>query len=130
VSYVHELLAEVRAGCPIAAQELADWLEHVLDRPNVRVGTAFGLNPRGPSRDRIHRWQLRDEALRAFAGLLDPDLSLEQRAAVMTARLQRYRPAQDERNPERLAMRRIVNSGADIPGTRQIRRIISAGETK
>ena len=122
MSYIADLIDEVRRGDPVAADELCDFIEHVLEQPDRRVGTAFGLRRREQS---AQRFRERDAALQSYARLLGSDLSLEQRAVVMIERLQRYRPAQDERSPERLAMRRVVNTGTDIPGPRQVRRIIS-----
>ena len=130
MSYIRDLLAEARGGDPIAVDELADFVEHVLEQPNRRVGTAFGLTRRGQSMEAAQQIQERDARLLDYAELLGGDLSLEQRAATMVSRLRRYSPAEDEVSPERLAMRRVVSVGVGIPGARQVRRIISAALRK
>ena len=130
MSYIRDLLEEVRRGDPIAADELADFVEYVLEQPNRRVGTAFGLTRRGQSTEAAQQIQERDARLLDYAELLGGDLSLEQRAATMVSRLRRYIPAEDEVSPERLAMRRVVSVGVCISGARQVRRIISAMRSK
>jgi hypothetical protein len=130
MNYIRDLLAEARRGDPVAVDELADFVEHVLEQPSRRVETAFGLTRRGQSTEAAQRIQERDAGLLDYAELLGGDLSLEKRAATMVARLRRYSPAEDEVSPERLAMRRVVSVGVGIPGARQVRRIISAALRK
>jgi len=92
----------------------------ILDRPLQLLQRRFNGAALGVAQ---HDYQARAE-------LLGGDLSLEQRAETMVARLRRYSPAEDEVSPERLAMRRVVSVGVGIPGARQVRRIISAALRK
>jgi hypothetical protein len=70
----------------------------------------------------------RDGALRDFAALVGADLNLEQRAAAVISRADRYRPAPGDEcgAPERRALQRLASIGLPLPGKRQLRRILGS----
>jgi hypothetical protein len=109
MSYIADLLAEVRAGCPVAAQELADFVEHVLERPQRTVAKAFGLGKRGGDARRDQR-SLRDAMIRVSARRLPPEMDTEEKARVIAG--------------DQELLRAVSETGLRIPKTRRLRDII------
>ncbi len=81
---------------------------------------------RGGDRQAGKRAQ-RDAALRALAGLMGDDTSVEQQARVIADRLARYRPMPVDTSPERLLMHEVLDSGLGVPGAERIRKILRSG---
>jgi hypothetical protein len=111
VSYIHDLLAETRGGNQEAAQELVDFVEHVLGDPKRLVGSAFGLTHRGGDKRKPER-AARNAILRERSRRLAPDLLTEQRARAIESDLD--------------LLRKIKETGLKMPGRRQLRNIIGS----
>ncbi|MDH3233908.1 MAG: hypothetical protein OEQ29_10290 [Alphaproteobacteria bacterium] len=141
-----ESLREISRRCQTAEpldEELAQWLGEALERFLAHscrtIDEAFGLCfPQGG----VPWWmeeaiRTRDEALRAFGGTLDPDLSTTARAREVRALTLRYAasawrhdrerdelPATYAGTPKELIWR-AFKSGAAMPlGERQLRTIL------
>ena len=87
MSYICNLLAEARAGDPVAVEELADFVEHVLETPLRRIGVAFGLSDGEAGCD---GFAARDRLYRQLDNFLADGLSLRQRAEAIRCKRNRY----------------------------------------
>ena len=128
------LIARTRQRDPVAALMLADLVESVVAIPQRRVGAAFQLKRRGGEPGwRASRRTQRDDAFRALARLLYAHLPIEQQARALVRKAERYiadgwpheRRSEPGANAERTLLRRIGESGLDIPGPRQMRKILA-----
>jgi len=122
-SYIRDLLYEARNGDPVAADELVDFVEHVLDTPLRRVGLAFGIShPEAPG-DEV---AARDRLYRQLDNFLANGLSLRQRAEAIRRKRSRYvpRPLDGGAGGERGVLWELDRIGAPDLGERQIRRIL------
>ena len=106
-----DLLARARQHDPEAARALADLVEERL------------LRRRGGDRQADHR-RRRDEAIRALARLTGNDRSVERQARDLAQRLARYRPMPGETSPDRILMRKIIDTGLGVPQPDRLARII------
>lgn len=131
------LIERVRTdGDADAARELADLVETAIAVPDRRVGTAFGLRRRGgePGWRKECRAQ-RDDAIRALARLLFADLPIGQMVRELRQKVSRYMvngwPNEQRLAPsdnlERALLWRIAKSDLEIPGARQLRKILQRG---
>ena len=133
------LIARARQRDPEAAQALADLVEHAVMTPAQRVSTAFRLKRRGGDKDAERRSE-RDNALRALARLLYPDLPLEQQSRALFEKAERYvangwsherhraHPCGESR--ERSLLRQVASSGLSIPRPRQLKSILAENSEK
>ena len=106
------LIARARQHDPEAALALADLVEQTLLRRR-----------RGGDRQADCR-RRRDEALRALARLTGEDGSAERQARDLAQRLARYRPMPGETSPDRILMRKIIDTGLGVPQPDRLARII------
>ena len=135
MSYIRDLLAEARAGDRVAAEELADFVEHVLGTPERRVCTAFGLNRRGSQNPaRAAQRQQRNECL-AELTIIQPGDKESLRIQAARSKLERYAangwPRERDKpevtgNRERDLLRKIMRIGLPIVQERQHRIILRA----
>jgi hypothetical protein len=139
MSYIRDLLAEARAGDRVAAEELADFVEHVLGTPERRVCTAFGLNRRGSQNPaRAAQRQQRNECL-AELTIIQPGDKESLRIQAARSKLERYAangwPHEQDKpeetgNRERDLLRKIMRTGLPIVRERQHRAILGALKQK
>jgi hypothetical protein len=135
MSYIRDLLAEARTGDPVAVEEVLDFVEHVLEQPDRRVCTAFGLNRRGGQNPaRAAQRRKRNEYLAELTVIQSGDKeSLRIQAA--RSKLERYaangwpheqgKPTETG-NRERDLLRKIMRTGLPIVQARQHRVILRA----
>jgi len=123
MSYIRNLLAEARTGDPVAAEELADFVEHVLETPLRRIGAAFGLFDGEAG---VDEFAARDRLYRQLDNFLPDGLSLRQRAEAIRCKRKRYVPRRsDERaEGERRVLWELHRIGARDLSERQVRRIL------
>jgi hypothetical protein len=124
VTYIRDLLDEVRRGDPIAADELVDFVENALEQPGRRVGVAFGLYRRGGEQPQhAATRQVRDRAYRAIA---PRDVPLREQVKIVARKRARYRPdpKDAESSNERRWLWEIHQSGHGEIGPRQLGRIL------
>jgi hypothetical protein len=139
---LHEMRAELVAQLAQADTIEPSWLamlahtEIVLSAIDPSANSALASNAMSPAQrhrggDHQHASRAdRNAAIREYASLLGADLSLEETAAAIISKADRYRPmpGDDACSGERQALHRIAASGLRVPKTtRQVRRII-AGE--
>src|SRR5438477_315947 len=120
MSYIRDLLAEARTGDPVAAEEVFDFVEHVLEKPDRRVCTAFGFNRRGgQNATRAAQRQKRNEYL-AELTVMQSDNRDSLRIHAARSKLERYaangwpheRDEPDNTgNRERDLLRKIMRTG-------------------
>ena len=123
MSYIRDLVAEARQGDPVAAEELADFVEHVLENPDRRIGSAFGL----PNEERLFgELRERDRLYRQLDNFLADGLSLRQRAEAIRCKRSRYVPRSSDEGAggERAVLWQLHRIGAPDLSERQVRRIL------
>jgi hypothetical protein len=129
MSYIADLLAAVHGGNPVAADELADFIDHVLEYPDRTIAEAFNLAERAsespdlecePGPDR----HMRDALIREFANSLDlPSTRAQAEAILMMSRT--HNPDSDqETKPESRILCRLREIGVADLSERQVRRIL------
>ena len=123
MSYIYRLLDEFRLGNPVAAEELADFIEHVLESPDCRVAIAFGLANEDAY---VGEVRARDRLYRQLDNFLADGLSLRQRAVAIRRKRSGYvpRPLDEGAEGERGVLWALHRIGAPDLGERQIRRIL------
>src|SRR5262249_45148961 len=123
MSYIRDLLAEARTGDPVAAEELAHFVEHVLETPLRGVGIAFGLSDREVGGD---EFAARDRLYRQLDNFLADGLSLRQRAEAIRRKRNRYVPRRSDEGAEgeRRVLWELHRIGARDLSERQVRRIL------
>jgi len=121
MSYFRNLLAEARTGDPVAAEELADFVEHVLETPLRGIGVAFGLFEAG-----VDEFAARDRLYRQLDNFLPDGLSLRQRAEAIRRKRNRYVPRRSDEaaEGERRVLWELHRIGARGLSERQVRRIL------
>src|SRR6266699_2882568 len=135
MSYIRHLLAEARTGDPVAAEEVFDFVEHVLKIPDRRVCTAFGLKRRGGQTPaRTAQRQQRNECL-AELTVIQPGDKESLRIHAARSKLERYAAngwpherdkPDDTGDRERDLLRKIMRTGLPIVQERQHRAILHA----
>src|SRR5215471_12434227 len=123
MSYIRDLLAEARTGDPVAIEELADFVEHVLEAPHRRVGIAFSLTDGEATGDEFSE---RDRLYRQLNNFLAHGLSLRQRAVAIRRKRSGYMPRRSDEGAEgeRGVLWALHRIGAPDLGERQVRRIL------
>ena len=123
MSYIRDLVAEARQGDPVAAEELADFVEHVLENPDRRIGRAFGLSNEETLSGELRE---RDRLYRQLDNLLADGLSLRQRAEAIRRKRNRYVPGPSDEGAggERGLLWQLHQIGSPNLSERQIRRIL------
>ena len=123
MSYIRNLLAEARTGDPVAAEELADFVEHVLETPLRRIGVAFGLFDGEAG---VDEFAARDRLYRQLDNFLPHGLSLRQRAEAIRRKRYRYVPRRSDEGAEgeRRVLWELYRIGARGLSERQVRRIL------
>jgi hypothetical protein len=122
MSYIRNLLDEFRLGNAIAAEELADFVEHILDQPGLSVAVAFGLQDEQRPAEPTPIW-VRDPIIQEFAATLG-DISIRAQAKAVIAAARRP-PASDEGTKhESLLANRLNEIGVGDLSERTVSRIL------
>jgi hypothetical protein len=124
VTYIRDLLEEVWRGNPVAADELADFIEHVLAQPEASVAIAFCLQDERLS-DAGER-HVRDGLIRSLQNFLEDDLSLRERAEAIRLKRRSYTPNTEDQTTsgERRILWELTKRHEPHLSERQIRRIL------
>jgi|SRR5438477_11722250 len=122
MSYIRNLLGEFRLGNPMAAEELADFVEHALEEPALTIAVAFGL--RDEELSGVGERHVRDGLIRGLQNFLGEGLSLREQAEAIRERRRDYIPEPEDQVTQ--GERRLLweLKQRDEVGERQIRRIL------
>jgi hypothetical protein len=122
MSYIRHLLTEAQQGDQSAAEEVFDFIEHVLDQPALTVAVAFGL--RDEELSGVGERHVRDGLIRGLQNFLGEGLSLREQAEAIRERWRDYVPEPEDQVTQ--GERRLLweLKQRDEVSERQIRRIL------
>ena len=119
IAYARALVCAERSGERFAGDDLADLVEHLIERPDLTIAEALGERPAEPT----PLW-IRDTLIQQYAGGLGKLPSVRAQAQAVLAAARRYQASDPQ--DESVLVNRLHEIGVGDLSERTVRRILGA----
>ena len=119
IAYARALVCAERSGERFAGDDLADLVEHLIERPDLTIAEALGERPAEPT----PLW-IRDTLIQRYAGALGKLPSVRAQAQAVLAAARRYQASDPQ--DESVLVNRLHEIGVGDLSERTVRRILGA----
>ena len=119
IAYARALVYAERSGERFAGDDLADLVEHLIERPDFTIAEALGERPAEPT----PLW-IRDTLIQQYAGGLGKLPSVRAQAQAVLAAARRYQASDPQ--DESVLVNRLHEIGVGDLSERTVRRILGA----
>ena len=122
IAYARTLVYAARSGERFAGDDLADLVEHLIERPDFTIAEALGERPAEPT----PLW-IRDTLIQQYAGGLGKLPSVRAQAQAVLAAARRYQASDSKgTEDESVLVNRLHEIGVGDLSERTVRRILGA----